>query len=88
MSNRLETVISDLVSAIREVMVNNNVTSAEFNQALNYLEETAQQKFELQLMLRNFLEIATATAVNSRNAGTASNIAGPSQSSKSVSRAK
>lgn len=77
MNERVNAVVTDLVDVIRQVMLKHSISNEEFRQAIDFLEATAQQKFELALMLQNFFEITTAEAANAQLEGSATNIAGP-----------
>lgn len=77
MNNRVNDVVTDLVEAIRGVMLKHSVTNNEFRDAIDFLVATAQEKFEMELMLQNFFEITTAEAENAKLEGSPSNIAGP-----------
>jgi len=76
-NERVKVIVEDLVDVIRGVMLKHSVTNKEFRFAIDYLNETASNQFELELMLQNFFEITTAEAENALHEGSASNIAGP-----------
>lgn len=77
MSERINTVVSDIIDAVRQVMVKHQVTNAELVQAIDFLEATGLEKFEVALMMRNFFETTTAEIANSQLQGSSVDIEGP-----------
>lgn len=77
MNNRVNDIVTDLVDVIRDVMLKHSVTNNEFREAIDFIIDTAHEKFEMELMLQMFFEMTTAEAENKKSAGSASNIAGP-----------